>query len=359
MQNYGCNPDVGLMAMLAERYPEIARYYLPRVTETVVPNARRLLDGFRTAGRPVVYTRHGPLLADGSDMIARRRRRDVDALARPARRRCGIAARSSTRWSQTLAPQAGELVIDKNTSSAFNSTGIEALLRNMELETLVLAGMATDMCVETTARDAADRGFDVIVVEDATATFFEHHHRAALSGFARVFGQVWDTARVLAALDEARRPRPESRPPSARRPTASARRRRLKTGSVTRDLAETPGRAPHARSPSISTIVASNGGSIKAPTMSWSSGPSWVEHRAWMCPHRTSFGRASDRSRPSRSARLTRSPAYGKPAAATRVASDRTGKCDATTTRSGLARPAADTTDVLRRRRAAARPRHR
>ena len=60
--------------------------------------------------------------------------------------------------------------------------------------------MATDMCVETTARDAADRGFDVIVVEDATATFFERHHRAALSGFARVFGQVWSTDDVLAAL---------------------------------------------------------------------------------------------------------------------------------------------------------------
>ena len=91
-------------------------------------------------------------------------------------------------------------MLDKNTSSAFNSTGLEWLLRNMDVETLVVVGMATDMCVETTARDAADRGFNVIVVEDATATFFEHHHRAALSGFARVFGQVWDTDRVLTAL---------------------------------------------------------------------------------------------------------------------------------------------------------------
>ncbi|MBA2461086.1 MAG: cysteine hydrolase [Actinobacteria bacterium] len=101
----------------------------------------------------------------------------------------------------SLAPTDGELVIDKNTSSAFNSTGIEWLLRNLEVETLVLAGVATDMCVETTARDAADRGFNVILAEDATATFFEHHHRAALSGFARVFGEVWDSADVLAALD--------------------------------------------------------------------------------------------------------------------------------------------------------------
>ena len=70
----------------------------------------------------------------------------------------------------------------------------------MQIQTLVVVGMATDMCVETTARDAADRGFDVIVVEDGAATFFERHHRAALSGFARVFGQVWSTDDVLQAL---------------------------------------------------------------------------------------------------------------------------------------------------------------
>jgi nicotinamidase-related amidase len=200
MQNYGCNPEAGLGPMLGERYPEIASYYMPRVTQTAIPNARRLLEGFRAAGRPVVFTRHGPLLADGSDMIARRRRRDVEALARTGTPALWHQGTFEHELIAALAPEAGELVIDKNTSSAFNSTGIEWLLRNMEVETLVVAGMATDMCVETTARDAADRGLSVIVVEDATATFFEHHHRAALSAFARVFGQVWDTEAVLAAL---------------------------------------------------------------------------------------------------------------------------------------------------------------
>jgi nicotinamidase-related amidase len=201
MQNYGCNVDVGLMQMLAERHPEIARYYVPRVTETAVPTARRLLEGFRAAGRHVVFTRHGPLLADGSDMIARRRRRDVEALATTGTPALWHRGTFEHDVIEALAPAAGELVIDKNTSSPFNSTGIESLLRNMDVETLVLAGMATDMCVETTARDAADRGFNVIVAEDATATFFERHHRSALSGFARVFGQVWESSDVLAALD--------------------------------------------------------------------------------------------------------------------------------------------------------------
>jgi nicotinamidase-related amidase len=200
VQNYGCSADAGLGPMLRERHPEIAGYYLPRVTETVVPNVARLLEAFRAAGRRVVFTRHGPLLPDGSDMAARRRRRDADALARTRRPALWSRGTFEHEVVAALEPAEDELVIDKNTSSAFNSTGIESLLRNMAVETLVVVGMATDMCVETTARDAADRGFNVILVEDATATFFEHHHRAALSGFARVFGQVWDTERVLTEL---------------------------------------------------------------------------------------------------------------------------------------------------------------
>ena len=204
MQNYGCNPDAGVAQTLSLRYPEIAGYYVPRLMDTVIPTAKRLLTAFRRAGRRVLYTRHGPLLPDGSDMILRRRRRDTDSVT---------TTNTPTLWSKgsfeheviaALKPAEGELVVDKNTSSAFNSTGIEWMLRNMGVETLVVAGMATDMCVETTARDAADRGFNVIIAEDAAATFFEHHHRAALSGFARVFGQVWNSADVIAAVEKSK-----------------------------------------------------------------------------------------------------------------------------------------------------------
>ncbi|MEI7761485.1 MAG: isochorismatase family cysteine hydrolase [Thermoleophilia bacterium] len=200
MQNYGCNPDVGLGPMLSERHPRTADYYLPRLTETVIPNVTRLIAAFRLANREVIFTRHGPFLADGRDMIERRRRRDVDALAATSVPALWHRGTFEHELIEQLQPLPDELVVDKNTSSAFNSTGIEWLLWNMGVETLVVVGMATDMCVETTARDAADRGFHVIVVEDGTATFFERHHRAALSGFARVFGQVWPTDDVIAAL---------------------------------------------------------------------------------------------------------------------------------------------------------------
>lgn len=198
-QNYGCNPECGVARMLREQFPEVASYYLPRLRETI-SNTQRLLGSFRGSGREVVFTRHGALLSDGRDMIARRRQRDTDSVEK---------TETPTLWSKgsfehevvsELTPLDDELVIDKNASSAFNGTGIDQLLRNLGLETLIVTGMATDMCVETTARDAADRGYNVIVVEDATATFFAEHHRAALSAMARVYTQVWSTEQVLRSL---------------------------------------------------------------------------------------------------------------------------------------------------------------
>ncbi len=200
VQNYGCNREVGLGQLLAERHPELAEVYLSRLELAVIPHVVDLVGAFRAARAPVVFTRHGPLRSDGLDMIPRRRRRDRDALAATDMPALWHRGTFEHELIAELVPEQDELVVDKNTSSAFNSTGIEWLLRNLGVTTLVVVGMATDMCVETTARDAADRGFDVVVVEDATITFFEHHHRAALSGFARVFGQVWSTEQVLAAL---------------------------------------------------------------------------------------------------------------------------------------------------------------
>jgi len=199
-QNYCANPAVGLGKLLTEQHPQVAAYYVPRLTYVTIPNTRRLLDAFRQAGREVVFTRHGALLPDGRDMIARRRRRDADALnmtGKPA-----MWARGSYEHEiiDELRPLPNELVLDKNASGAFNGTAIDQLLRNMDIETLVVAGIASDMCVETTSRDAADRGYNVIVVEDATATYYAEHHRAAMSGMARVFTQVWSTDEVLRAL---------------------------------------------------------------------------------------------------------------------------------------------------------------
>ena len=200
LQNYSANPDAGLMQLLAQRRPDVAAYYVPWMRDVVVPNAARLLAAFRAAGRPVLYTRHGSLLPDGSDMAPRRRRRAADAAEGRGLPAMWPRGTFEHEIIAELQPQPNELVLDKNTSSAFHSTPINYLLGNLGIETIVIAGMATDMCVEMTARDAGDLGYNVIVVEDATATFYPQHHSAALSGLARVFAQVWTTGQVLASL---------------------------------------------------------------------------------------------------------------------------------------------------------------
>jgi nicotinamidase-related amidase len=198
-QNYSSDPESGFARMLVDKFPEVAAYYIPRLTQVTIPNTRRLLDAFRKCERQVVFTRHGPLLPDGRDMIARRRKRDADSAETTERPTLWAKGSYEHEVIAELAPLEHELVLDKNAASAFNSSAIDQMLRNLRIESLVITGMATDMCVETTARDAADRGFNVIVVEDAVATFDPEHHRHALSSLARVFGQVWSTDQVLEA----------------------------------------------------------------------------------------------------------------------------------------------------------------
>ena len=99
-----------------------------------------------------------------------------------------------------LAPQPGDLVINKTANSAFNASDIDRVLRNMDVRTLVVTGVGTDVCVETTARDAVDRGFNCVIVEDACATLDDASHHSALLAFARWFGKVAATQEIIAEL---------------------------------------------------------------------------------------------------------------------------------------------------------------
>ena len=101
-----------------------------------------------------------------------------------------------------LAPRAGETTIQKTTFGAFNGSNIDQVLRLLGIETLVITGISTNACVETTARDAADRGYACVIVDEATADYDEQARDAALRGFHFNFGRVAATVDdVVAALD--------------------------------------------------------------------------------------------------------------------------------------------------------------
>lgn len=149
----------------------------------------RLLGAFRAAGRPVIHIQHSSA--------------DPHSPLHP--KEPGHAFKPEAR------PVEGEPVFVKRTHSAFQGTGLEAHLRELGVDRLVMAGFITNWCVSSTARMAADLGFKGVVVHDACATFdledpfgemmaAEALHRAGLTELHGSFGSVVGTEDLLSLV---------------------------------------------------------------------------------------------------------------------------------------------------------------
>ena len=121
-----------------------------------------------------------------------------------------IAAPSSTRSPSESAvfiwrvQPDGEPVIDKPGKGAFYQTDLELMLKNREIDTLFVCGVTTEVCVNTTVREANDRGFRCIVISDCCASYFPEFHAAGLAMIKAqggIFGWVSASQQVLAAMD--------------------------------------------------------------------------------------------------------------------------------------------------------------
>ena len=108
-----------------------------------------------------------------------------------------------------LRPLPDELVVNKITAGGFVSTPLDVYLRDMEIEYLLVTGVATNACVESTARDASDRGYWTYLVEDACATFDPASHEATLRSFRAMSGRVGSTHQAIAELEAAFHTRPD------------------------------------------------------------------------------------------------------------------------------------------------------
>jgi nicotinamidase-related amidase len=198
MQRYYLEPDAPFFRYFEAISPGSMDYIRQRCETTVIPNIARLLTWARTGRAAVVYLRLSGTAPDRSDL--HRFFRDADWQARLE----GFPDLYPTRddpMSEVvaqLAPLPGDAVLCKTTFSAFSSSGIETWLRERRIRTVVMTGLATSQCVETTARDASDRGFEVIQVEDAQADYDGVTHRASLFASRGVCGgAVHTTAEVL------------------------------------------------------------------------------------------------------------------------------------------------------------------
>lgn len=182
-----------------------------RPLQAIIPACRRVLDAWRAIGGFVVHTReaHAPDLADCPP--AKRLR------GQPALRigdhgpmgRILVAGEPGNQIVPELAPLAGELVVDKPGKGAFYATGLHEVLRERGITHLVFMGVTTEVCVQTSMREANDRGYDCLLLEDCTESYFPRFKAATLDmvrAQGAIVGWTATSAQLLAALQAAREP---------------------------------------------------------------------------------------------------------------------------------------------------------
>lgn len=169
-----------------------------RLSVAIEP-CRRLVAAARAASVPIIFTRYvyRADFRDGGTM--------VNELL-PALRTCNalVAGSEDAAILPELTPREGDYVLDKNRPSSFYATPLETWLHGLGVREIVVCGVTTNCCVETTVRDASQRDYRTFVVQDAVAEFDEERHTVALRSMGMLFAHVTDTASVEKAWGAAR-----------------------------------------------------------------------------------------------------------------------------------------------------------
>jgi nicotinamidase-related amidase len=164
-----------------------------------------VLEAFRAAGRTVIHTREGhrPDLTDCPPSKRGRGRLRAGIGDEGPMGRILVRGERGHDIVDALAPRPGEPVIDKPGKGAFYATDLEAVLRNLGIRSLVVTGVTTEVCVQTTVREANDRGYECLVLDDCVASYFPAFHDAALAMITAqggIVGWVTGSERLLAAM---------------------------------------------------------------------------------------------------------------------------------------------------------------
>jgi nicotinamidase-related amidase len=145
--------------------------FFKRMNEVVIPNTIRLVKQCRKNGTEVIFARIACLKPDGRDRSLSQKKPGFNYLLLPK-------DRHDSQFVPELEPTQDEITVLKTTDSALTGTNLRLILRNMDIENVIVAGIFTDQCVSSTVRSLADESFNVVVAENccAAATLELHQH---------------------------------------------------------------------------------------------------------------------------------------------------------------------------------------
>jgi ureidoacrylate peracid hydrolase len=159
-----------------------------------VPNIKRLAEHFRRNKKEVVHI-YTACERDYSDVAM-----PLKTIAKAKEAGALVEGTWGAKIVDELSPHGCDHVVRKTGSGGFFHTPLDRTLRNMDIKTLIMTGVNTSYCVETTVREGVAYGYDIVLVKDATACFDPESHEASLKVIAGGFGEVMTTEEVLALL---------------------------------------------------------------------------------------------------------------------------------------------------------------
>lgn len=189
-------PDPGTLGTEDRRRFDAWTPFHERLTGQVIPRSRAMLDTCRAAGIACCFARIACQREDGRDRSLSQKLPGWNNLLLPKEQ-------NASQIVSRLAPREDEIVVTKTTDSALTGTNLRLILRNMEIDTVVCAGIFTDQCVSSTVRSLADESFRVIVLEDCCAAGAAALHERELEIINMIYCQVMQSDDFTALLKRA------------------------------------------------------------------------------------------------------------------------------------------------------------
>jgi ureidoacrylate peracid hydrolase len=172
-----------------------AKLGLAKYSKPVIDKLKKVIETCRKAGIPIIYT----VLQFREDYS------DAGLMHRAI----ALGALKIGSWGaqiiDELKPEPNDIIIEKKRHSGFYNTNLEDVLKNLNIKTLIFTGFGTNVCVESTVRDAMYREFNCIVVSDCCASYTKRMHEFGLANIKLFFGTVIDSKELIRLIESAKR----------------------------------------------------------------------------------------------------------------------------------------------------------